>query len=131
MYSDGDQSHRAQEGGLPLSLDLGVTRAMKRLFEPGDVVMSFLGQVGIVLSKQDFETVRSRFKEGRRPGHFFAPGCCHNPDYVTQVPVLFEDESYDVMRAQNIRRVTEGAGKAKEKLIRVMDAGKPVVAGPE
>ena len=131
MYSAGDQSHRAQEGGLSLSLDLGVMGAMKRLFEPGDVVTSFMGQVGLVVSEEDFETVRSRFKEGRRPGHFFAPGCCHNPDYVTQVPVLFEDGTYDVMRAQNIRRKTDAAEEGKEKLMRVMAAGKPVVSGPE
>jgi len=104
---------------------------MKRLFEPGDVVTSFTGQEGLVVSEEDFETVRSRFKEGRRPGHFFAPGCCHNPDYVTQVPVLFEDGTYDVMRAQNIRRKTDAAEEGKEKLMRVMAAGKPVVSGPE
>ena len=104
---------------------------MKRLFEPGDVVTSFMGQTGLVVSKEDFETVRSRCKEGRRPGHFFAPGCCHNPDYVTQVPVLFEDGTYDVMRAQNIRRKTPAAEEAKDTLMRLMDAGKPVVPGPE
>jgi hypothetical protein len=105
--------------------------AMKRLFKPGDVVMSFMGQTGLVVSKEDFETVRSRFKEGRRPGHFFAPGCCHNPDYVTQVPVLFEDGTYDVMRAQNIRRETGAVGEAKETLMNLLAAGKPAVSGSE
>ena len=104
---------------------------MKRLFEPGDVVTSFTGQVGLVVSMEDFENVKSRFREGRRPGHFFAPGCCHNPDYVTQVPVLFEDGSYDVMRAQNIRRQIDVAGEAKEKLMNVMATGKPAVSGSE
>ena len=106
-------------------------RAMKRLFEPGDMVTSFAGQLGLVISEEHFETVRARFKEGRRPGHFFAPGCCHNPDYVTQVPVLFEDGTYDVMRSQNIRRKTEGAGEAKEKLMNMMHSGKPGVSESE
>ena len=104
---------------------------MKRLFRSGDVVTSFMGQKGLVVSEEDFEIVRARFKEGRRPGHFFAPGCCHNPDYVTQVPVLFEDGTYDVMRAQNIRREADAAGEAKVKLMNVMAAGKRAVSGSE
>jgi hypothetical protein len=105
--------------------------AMKRLFEPGDMVTSFAGQVGIVVSGEDFERVRVQFKEGKRPGHFFAPGCCQNPDYVTQVPVLFEDGTYDVMRAQNIRRETGAVGEAKETLMNLLAAGKPAVSGSE
>jgi hypothetical protein len=110
---------------------LEVMAAMKRLFEPGDMVKSFTGHVGIVVSGEDFEKVRVQFKEGRRPGHFFAPGCCHNPDYVTQVPVLFEDGTYDVMRSQNIRRKTEVAGEPKEKLMNMMATGKPGVSESE
>jgi len=79
----------------------------KRLFEPGDVVTSFTGQTGLVMSLGEFEEAKARFKEGRRPGHYFAPGCCANPDYVTQVPVFFEDGTYDVMKAMNIRKKTE------------------------
>jgi hypothetical protein len=104
---------------------------MKKLFEPGEVVRSFMGQVGLVVSEADFETVRSRFREGRRPGHFFAPGCCHNPDYVTQVPVLFEDGTYDVMRAQNLRRMTSPSEGAKKKLMNVMATGQPEASGSE
>jgi hypothetical protein len=76
----------------------------KRLFEPGDFVVSFTGQIGLVLSLEEYEEAKARFREGRRPGHYFAPGCCANPDYVTQVPVLFEDGTYDVMKAMNIRK---------------------------
>jgi len=76
----------------------------RRLFEPGDLVASFAGQIGLVLSLEEFEQAKARFREGRRPGHYFAPGCCANPDYVTQVPVFFEDGTYDVMKAMNIRR---------------------------
>jgi len=76
----------------------------KRLFKPGDVVTSFTGQIGLVMSLGEFEEAKARFREGRRPGHYFAPGCCANPDYVTQVPVFFEDGTYDVMKAMNIRK---------------------------
>jgi len=76
----------------------------RRLFEPGDLVASFAGQIGLVLSLEEFEGIKARFREGRRPGHYFAPGCCANPDYVTQVPVLFEDGMHDVMKAMNIRK---------------------------
>jgi len=76
----------------------------RKLFEPGDLVVSFAGQIGLVLSLEEYEHAKARFREGRRPGHYFAPGCCANPDYVIQVPVLFEDGTYDVMKAMNIRK---------------------------
>jgi hypothetical protein len=76
----------------------------KRIFEPGDVVVSFAREVGLVMSLEEFEQAKARFGEGRRPGHYFAPGCCANPDYVTQVPVLFEDGTYDVMKAMNLKK---------------------------
>jgi hypothetical protein len=76
----------------------------KRFFEPGEVVVTFTGEIGIVISKEMLERVASRFKEGRRAGHFFSPGCCYNPDYITQVPVFFEDETFDVMRSMNLKR---------------------------
>ena len=78
----------------------------KRLFEPGDTVATFTGQAGMVISKEVLTRIRNSLKEGRRPGHYFAPGCSHNPDYVIQIPVLFEDGTYDVMRAMNIKRTT-------------------------
>ena len=76
----------------------------KRLFEPGDMVATFIGQVGMVISGETLAKVRTHFKEGNRPGHYFAPGCCHNPDYVTQIPVFFEDGTFDVMRSMNIKK---------------------------
>jgi hypothetical protein len=76
----------------------------KRLFEPGDMVSTFTGQVGIVISTEALVMVRTRFKEGRRPGYYFAQGCCQNPDYLTQVPVFFEDGTFDVMRSMNIKK---------------------------
>jgi len=84
----------------------------KRLFEAGDAVATFTGQAGIVVSAEVFAKIRNSLKEGKRPGHYFAPGCCHNPDYVIQIPVLFEDGTYDVMRAMNIKRT---AGLPEEK----------------
>lgn len=79
----------------------------RKLFEPGDLVVSFTGQIGLVLSLEEYEQAKARFREGRRPGHYFAPGCCANPDYVTQVPVLFEDGMYDVMKTMNIRKKSD------------------------
>ena len=76
----------------------------KRVFEPGDMVATFTGEVGMVISRETLAEVRNRFKQGNRPGHFFAPGCCHNPDYITQVPVFFEDGTFDVMRSMNVRK---------------------------
>lgn len=76
----------------------------KRAFEPGDIVVTFTHQTGLVISKEALHRVTVRFKEGKRPGHHFAPGCCHNPDYVTQVPVFFEDGTFDVMRATSIKK---------------------------
>jgi len=88
----------------------------KRLFEAGDTVTTFTGQAGMVISAEVFAGIRKRLKEGKKPGHYFAPGCCHNPDYVIQVPVLFEDGTYDVMRAMNIRR-TDGLPEEKRSYI--------------
>ena len=88
----------------------------RRLFEPGQLVTSFLGEMGLVLSPESLAKVRKVFKEGGRPGRFFAPGCCQNPDYVTQVPVFFEDGTYDVMRAMNIRKKTNVPDEKWEEL---------------
>lgn len=76
----------------------------KKLYNPGDVIITFTGETGIVISREALDSLRKSSKEGHRPGHYFAPGCCHNPDYVTQIPVLFEDGTFDVMRAMNIRK---------------------------
>ena len=76
----------------------------KRLFDEGEMVTTFTGQAGIVISTKALAAIRTRSREGKRPGHYFAPGCCHHPDYVRQVPVLFEDGTYDVMRAMNIKK---------------------------
>jgi len=88
------------------------TMERKRLFEAGETVATFTGQAGIVVSAEVFARISKTLKEGKRPGHYFAPGCCHHPDYVIQIPVLFEDGTYDVMRAMNIKRT---AGLSEEK----------------
>jgi hypothetical protein len=82
----------------------GIVMTQKKLFEPGTFVSTFSGQAGIVLSEQGLEKVGRTYREGKRPGYYFAPGCCQNPDYVLQVPVLFEDRTFDIMRATSIRR---------------------------
>ena len=86
------------------------------MFDPGDGVNDFSGRAGLVLSRQVFEKVKSLFPEGKRPGRFFAPGCCPNPDYVTQIPVLFEDGTYDVMRAMNLRRKPDLEQEKRQQL---------------
>jgi hypothetical protein len=78
--------------------------AIRRLYKPGDRVTDFAGVGGRVLSSEELAQVRVRLPEGKRPGHYFAPGCCAHPDYVTQIPVLFDDGTYDVMRAMNVKR---------------------------
>ena len=77
------------------------------------MVSSFTGQVGMVISEDVYSKIRLRLKEAKRPGHYFAPGCCHHPDYIIQVPVVFEDGAYDVMRAMNIKRAQDAPAEKK------------------
>jgi hypothetical protein len=79
----------------------------RHLFEPGDLVSTFTGHNGIVISKKELEWVREKYREGNRMGRYFAPGCCQQPDYIIQIPVLFEDKTFDVMRAMNIKRTCD------------------------
>jgi hypothetical protein len=88
----------------------------KKAFEPGEMVTTFTGQVGMVISGKLYPKVRECLKEKRRPGYYFAPGCCQHPDYVIQVPIIFEDGTYDVMRAMNIKKAPN---LAEEKIAQV------------
>jgi hypothetical protein len=91
----------------------------KRTFKPGDMVTSFTGQVGMVVSEEEFSALKKHLKEGRRPGHYFAPGCCQHPDYVIQVPVLFEDATWDVMRGLNIKKPSNPAKESRRRIQRI------------
>jgi len=71
------------------------------------MVIAFNGQAGMVMSLEMYNRAQKALSEGKRAGRFFAPGCCQHPDYITQVPVLFEDGSYDVMRSMNIKKKPE------------------------
>ena len=93
----------------------------KKLYNPGDMISTFTGQMGIVISKAEYLTVKEHIKEGRRPGHFFAPGCCANPDYVTQIPALFDDGTYDVMRSMNIKKAPNTSKEKKETLKKMIE----------
>ena len=93
----------------------------KRMFEAGDTISTFTGQAGMVISEGVLAVARNRLKEGKRPGHYFAPGCCHNPDYVIQVPVLFEDGTYDVMRAMNIKKTPDLPEEKKLSLLKLIE----------
>ena len=79
----------------------------KRLFDSGQMVAAFSGQVGMVMGQEMYDRARKTLSEGHKAGRYFAPGCCHHPDYVTQVPVLFEDGSYDVMRSMNLKKKSD------------------------
>jgi len=79
----------------------------QRLFDSGQMVAAFGGQVGVVMGQDMYDRARKALREGRKTGRYFAPGCCHHPDYITQVPVLFEDGSYDVMRSMNIKKQSD------------------------
>ena len=92
----------------------------KRIFEPGEGVLDLQGQRGLVLFPADFQKVKPRYPEGRRPGCFFASGCCPRPDYLTQVPVLFEDGTYDVMKAMNLRKDPNFAGEKIRQMLEML-----------
>ena len=77
----------------------------RTLFEPGDLVKTFTGQIGLVISEDTFDKIRGTAKQGRRPGHFFAAGCCEKIDYLLQVPVFFEDGTYDIMKPMNMKKI--------------------------
>ncbi len=84
-----------------------------------------MGETGIVVSRATLAALRSTSREGNRPGHYFAPGCCHNPDFVTQVPIFFEDGTFDVMRAMNIRKVSDSSEEKKHALLDAIGIDKP------
>jgi len=88
----------------------------RAMFEPGDLVRSFTGHFGLVISKQIFERIKETVRQGRRPGYFFAPGCCEKIDYLVQVPVFFEDGTYDIMKSMNIKAVPQDSGERRPKL---------------
>lgn len=81
---------------------------------------TFTGQVGMVISTEALAMVRTRFKEGRRPGYYFAQGCCQNPDYLTQIPVFFEDGTFDVMRSMNIKKRADLPEETKSTIQEMM-----------
>ena len=93
----------------------------KTLFELGDLVKSFTGQNGLVISTKTLDKIRDTVKQGRRPGHFFAAGCPDNIDYLLQVPVFFEDGTYDIMKPMNIKRTNEDIEKKKSKLEEMLE----------
>jgi hypothetical protein len=92
----------------------------KKLFKPGQMVKAISGQAAMVLEQRMYDRAREILREGRKAGRYFAPGCCHHPDYVTQVPVLFEDGTWDVMRSMNLKKqpdMAEEKGKAIHRII--------------
>ena len=88
----------------------------RALFEPGDLIKTFTGDFGLVISGATFEGIKGKVKQGRKPGHFFAPGCRENIDYLLKVPVFFEDGTYDIMKSMNIRKATEDCERKRSEL---------------
>lgn len=93
----------------------------KMAFDPGQYVKLLPGLVGIVLNKAQYLAATKLLKQGQKPGRYFAPGCCQHPDYVIQIPVLFEDETFDVMRAMNIKRIDSPPPKKRQKLRTIIE----------
>ena len=88
----------------------------KTLFKHGDLVKSFTGQHGLVISTKTLDKIRDNVKQGRRPGYYFAAGCPESVDYLLKVPVFFEDGTYDIMKPMNIKRTNEDIEKKRSKL---------------
>ena len=88
----------------------------KTLFEPEDLVKTVTGQVGLVISGETLAEIRNHVRQGRRPGHFFAPGCCERIDYLLQIPVFFEDGTYDIMRPMYIKKVHGDPSTTRSRL---------------
>jgi len=93
----------------------------KTLFEPGDLVKNFTGQYGLVISTETLDKIRDKVKQGRRPGHFFAAGCPENIDYLLQMPVFFEDGTYDIMKPMNLKKTEEGIEEKRSKLEEMLE----------
>ena len=93
----------------------------QRSYSPGDMVKNLLNQWGIVLSKEQYTKIRPLVREGRKPGRYFAPGCCSNPDYIIQIPVFFEDNTHDVMKAMNLKTSVEIPPQIKSRLEELID----------
>ena len=92
----------------------------KALFEPGDLIKTFTGDFGLVISGATFERIKRKVKQGRKPGHFFAPGCPENIDYLLKAPVFFEDGTYDIMKSMNIRKATEDCERKRSELEEIL-----------
>ena len=82
------------------------------------MVVTYGGQAGMVISKRLLGILRKHWREGRRPGHSFTLGECHDPDYIQEVPVAFEDGTFDVMRATSIQRGIEGQDEKRAEIQR-------------
>ena len=78
---------------------------MKRLFNYGDTIEHRVTkELGLILSPSDLKSVSKKLKHKKRVGSYFSPGCITKPDYITYVPVIFEDHTYDILRAQYIKK---------------------------
>jgi hypothetical protein len=88
----------------------------RALFEPGDLIKTFTGDFGLVISRETLQKIKGNVKQGRKPGHFFAAGCPDSVDYLLKVPVYFKDGTYDIMKSMNIRKASEDREGERSKL---------------
>ena len=83
--------------------------------------MTYTGQAGMVVSKELLAILRRHLREGKRPGHFFTLGECHDPDYIQEIPVAFEDGTFDVMKSTSIQRWTNEQDEKRAAIQRQLD----------
>jgi len=93
----------------------------KKLFDAGQMVTALNGQAAMVMGQAMYNRAREALREGNKAGRYFAPGCCHHPDYITQVPVLFEDGTWDVMRSMNLKKQPDIDGGKKIAIERIIE----------
>ena len=96
----------------------------KKLFDSGQMILAMNGSAGMVMGQKMYDRARENLPEGKKAGRYFAPGCCQHPDYITQVPVLFEDGTYDVMRSMNIKKKTDMAAEKNAAIQTIIQKNK-------
>ena len=92
----------------------------KRVFAPGEWVATFRGEPGRILGPEGYRAAVQCLREGKRPGRYFAPGCCADPDYISRIPVVFPDGTYDVLRSLNLRRGAQPDPAQKQEVLDIL-----------
>ncbi|MFN3534832.1 MAG: hypothetical protein ACK4WB_05520 [Desulfatiglandales bacterium] len=86
---------------------------VRQLFKEGETVSDPKGVKGIVLSRRVLEKLQGKMRLRNRAGAFFSVGCCPVPDYISKIPVLFEDQGISIMKSTGIRKIEEDGLKER------------------